>query len=69
MRERQPVTLALAGVAFSLAVVVGVSVGLLAGRHPGSGVDGAALGFTTVALALPSSGAAGERRPTRDTGV
>lgn len=53
LRERLPVTLALAGVAFTLAVMVGVSVGLLAGRRPGSGVDGAALGFTTVGLALP----------------
>jgi len=51
--ERIPVTLALAGVAFTLALVVGLGVGLLAGRRPGSAADGAALGFTTVGLALP----------------
>ena len=53
LRERIPVTLSLAGVAFTLALLVGLSVGLLAGRRPGGAADGAALGFTTVGLALP----------------
>jgi len=50
---RLPVTLALAGVAFSLSLVLGVGLGLLAGRRPGSSADHATLGFTTVGLALP----------------
>ncbi len=53
LRERMPVTLALAGAAFGLSLVVGLGVGLLAGRRPGSTADGVALGFTTVGLALP----------------
>ena len=53
LRARLPVTVALAAVAFSLALVVGLTVGLLAGSRKGSTVDGAALGFTTFGLALP----------------
>ena len=53
LRERIPVTLALAAVAFTLALVAGLGVGLLAGRRSGGALDGAALGFTTVGLALP----------------
>jgi peptide/nickel transport system permease protein len=53
LRARLPVTLALAGVAFGLALAVGLAVGLLAASRRGSTVDGAALGFTTVGLALP----------------
>jgi peptide/nickel transport system permease protein len=51
--DRVPVTLALAGLAFSLSVVVGVGLGLLAGRRPGSKTDGGVLAFTTAGLALP----------------
>ena len=63
IRERRPVTqvigdrlgvtLALTALAFTLALVVGVGLGLFAGRRPGSAADGVALGFTTVGLALP----------------
>jgi peptide/nickel transport system permease protein len=53
LRERLPVTLALAGVAFGLATALGLGLGLLAGRRPGTAADGAAMGFTTIGLALP----------------
>jgi peptide/nickel transport system permease protein len=53
LRERLPVTLALAGVAFGLATVLGLGLGLFAGRRPGTAADGAAMGFTTIGLALP----------------
>ena len=51
--ERLGVTLALTALAFTLALVVGVGLGLFAGRRPGSAADGVTLGFTTVGLALP----------------
>ena len=51
--DRLGVTLALTALAFTLALVVGVGLGLFAGRRPGSAADGVALGFTTVGLALP----------------
>ncbi len=63
IRERRPVTqvigdrlgvtVALTALAFTLALVVGVGLGLFAGRRPGSAADGVTLGFTTVGLALP----------------
>jgi peptide/nickel transport system permease protein len=51
--DRVPVTLALATFAFVLSVVVGLALGILAGRRPGGRVDGAVLGFTTLGLSLP----------------
>jgi peptide/nickel transport system permease protein len=51
--DRLPVTLALAGLAFVLSLAIGVSVGFAAGRRPGGAFDNAALGYTTVGLALP----------------
>ncbi len=53
LRERLWVTLSLAGLAFSLALVSGLTVGLLAGRRTGTTGDGVALGLTTVGLTLP----------------
>ncbi|CAN5669936.1 ABC transporter permease [soil metagenome] len=53
LRDRLPVTLALASFAFVLALAIGLGLGLLAGRHPGSPLDNATLGFTTIGLALP----------------
>lgn len=51
--ERLPVTLALAGMAFVLALVIGTLLGVLAGLRPGGLADRATLLFTTVALAIP----------------
>jgi peptide/nickel transport system permease protein len=53
LRDRLPVTLALASFAFVLALVVGLGLGLVAGRRPGSPLDHGTLGFTTLGLALP----------------
>jgi peptide/nickel transport system permease protein len=53
LRDRLPVTVSLAALAFALALVIGLTLGLLAGRRPGTAVDHATLGFTTVGLALP----------------
>jgi peptide/nickel transport system permease protein len=51
--ERVPVTLSLAGLAFVVSVLVGVTLGLVAGRRPGGRTDGGILAFTTAGLALP----------------
>lgn len=51
--DRLPVTLAVAGFAFALALLVGVLLGLLAGLRPGGLLDRAALLFTTLGLAVP----------------
>ncbi len=51
--ERLPVTLGLAALAFSISLVVGLGLGLLAGRRPGSATDGGVLAFTTTGLSLP----------------
>jgi peptide/nickel transport system permease protein len=51
--DRLPVTLSLAGLAFAISLAVGLGMGLLAGRRPGSSLDHLTLGFTTVGLALP----------------
>ncbi|BAS28188.1 ABC transporter permease [Limnochorda pilosa] len=50
---RLPVTLRLGGLAFLLAVVGGVGLGVVAGFRPGSGADRVVLGQTSIALALP----------------
>ncbi|MFO7546158.1 MAG: ABC transporter permease [Trueperaceae bacterium] len=51
--DRLPVTLALAGMAFLLSILIGVGLGVPAGLRPGGTLDRVTLGFTTVALALP----------------
>jgi len=51
--DRLPVTLALAGMAFVISVVIGIGCGLLAGLRPGGTFDRLTLTYTTVALALP----------------
>lgn len=51
--DRVPVTLALATLAFALSTLVGIGLGLLAGRRPGGVGDGGVLAFTTVGLSLP----------------
>lgn len=53
LMDRMPVTLTLAGMAFVLALVLGVGLGLLAGLRPGGTFDRIAILFTTMALALP----------------
>src|SRR5690606_6175093 len=51
--DRLPVTMALAGMAFVLSILIGVGLGVPAGLRPGGTLDRVTLGFTTVALALP----------------
>ena len=51
--DRLPVTLALAGMAFVLSLVIGIGLGLLAGLAPGSIIDRFTTLFATAALALP----------------
>jgi peptide/nickel transport system permease protein len=51
--DRLPVTVALASFAFVLSLLIGLGLGLLAGRRPGTALDHGTLGFTTVGLALP----------------
>jgi len=51
--DRVPVTLALAGLAFVISLVIGFALGLLAGLRPDGSFDRMTLAFTTVALALP----------------
>jgi peptide/nickel transport system permease protein len=53
LSERIPVTLALAGSAFALSLLLGIGLGLLAGLRPGTVVDRGVLAFTTLGLALP----------------
>lgn len=51
--ERLPVTLALAGLALALSLLLGLGLGLLAGLNPGSRVERAVFGYTTLGLTLP----------------
>jgi len=51
--DRLPVTLALAGLAFVLSLVIGIGLGLLAGLAPGGPMDRFTTLFATAALALP----------------
>ena len=51
--ERLPVTLMLAGTAFTLSTLVGLGLGILAGSLPGGPADRGVLGLTTVGLTLP----------------
>lgn len=51
--HRLPVTASLAGLAFLISLVLGTTLGLLAGLRPGGVADRLALALTTVGLALP----------------
>lgn len=51
--ERLPVTLSLAGMAFVLSLLIGLTAGIVAGLRPGGLLDRVTLLFTTVALAIP----------------
>src|SRR5262245_5795242 len=53
IRERFPKTLQLAGAAMLLAVVVGVSLGVLSARRPGGLVDKLSLGVAYLGVSFP----------------
>lgn len=52
--ERLPVTLTLGGIAFALAMLIAVPLGIAAGLSPNSWVDRLALGVAIVGQAMPS---------------
>ncbi len=51
--DRLPVTLALAGMAFAISLIIGFGLGMLAGLRPDGTFDRITSIFTTVALSLP----------------
>ncbi|MBX3143991.1 MAG: ABC transporter permease [Trueperaceae bacterium] len=51
--DRLPVTLALAGMAFLISLIIGFGLGMLAGLRPDGTFDRITSVFTTVALSLP----------------
>jgi ABC-type dipeptide/oligopeptide/nickel transport system permease component len=51
--ERFPKTLELAGTAMLLAIVVGVSLGVLSARHPGGWIDRGALALAYAGVSFP----------------
>ena len=51
--DRLPVTLALAGLAFLISLLIGIGLGVAAGLRPGGAFDRFTTGFVTAALALP----------------
>src|SRR5512140_1711474 len=51
--ERFPKTLELAGTAMLLAIVVGVSLGVLSARHPGGWIDRGALALAYLGVSFP----------------
>lgn len=52
--ERLPITLTLGSLAFALAVVIAIPLGIVAGLRPNSWVDRLALGTAIVGQAMPS---------------
>ena len=52
--ERLPVTLALGGLAFGLAIFIAIPLGIAAGLRPNSWIDRIALGIAIVGQAMPS---------------
>ncbi|HVX40380.1 MAG TPA: ABC transporter permease [Gemmatimonadaceae bacterium] len=53
IRERFPKTLQLAGAAMLLAIVVGITLGVLSARNPGGLVDQFALGLAYLGISFP----------------
>ncbi len=53
-RDRLPVTLSMAAGALSVSVIIGLSVGRLAGMRPGSRFDRLALAVASLGLAIPA---------------
>src|SRR5690606_9955766 len=51
--DRLPVTVALAGLAFLISLLIGLGLGIAAGLKPGGAFDRLTTGFATAALALP----------------
>lgn len=51
--DRLPVTVALAGMAFAVSLLIGIGLGIAAGLRPGGLFDRITTVFATVALALP----------------
>lgn len=54
MRSALPVSLQLGTIAFGLAVLIGVSAGVIAAAYRGRWLDHAALGVTLIGISLPS---------------
>lgn len=53
LAERLPLTLKLASMAFAISLIVGISLGLVAGFSQNSTSDRLVLGYTTLGLTLP----------------
>ena len=51
--ERMPASLALAGAATALALVIGLTLGLLGGLKPGSRIDRLSIALSALAVAIP----------------
>lgn len=54
LAERLPPTLILAGASLLLAVVIAVPLGVLAASHQQGGLDGLAMGFSLLGMAVPN---------------
>lgn len=54
LRERFPNTLILTAAALLVAIVLGVAIGMLAASRPGSYLDTALMGVTTLGLSIPT---------------
>jgi len=54
LAERLPATLQLAAAALLLALVLAIPLGVLAAKHRGGPIDGAAMGFSLLGISLPN---------------
>ena len=54
LAERLPATLQLAAAALLLALVLAIPLGVLAAKHRGGPIDGAAMGFSMLGISLPN---------------
>ena len=54
LAERLPATLILAAAALLLALLLAIPLGVLAARHRGGPIDGAAMGFSLLGIAMPN---------------
>jgi len=54
LAERLPATLLLAAAALLLALLLAIPLGVLAARHRGGPIDGAAMGFSLLGISLPN---------------